>query len=277
MKKFYLLVSILVVLCISLSLFDKAYTRSSGSPGAYTGALGEQNCNSCHNNTLQTGATGTVTNTLTLNGTAASSYVPGTRYSLVLGITGGSGRHGFQIMAVNSANTSVGTFTAGTGNRVFSSGGRSYVTHSARYTSSTSTFTWTAPATGSGDVRFFAITYTGNSENSTSSILRTSEWTVTEASPTPTAPDISTTLLNALNSYPNPAIESLKLNVKGLSPQSLSLQIVNISGTIVKEIPVKILDHENCFTINVADLASGSYFILGQAKEGVIKSRFVKQ
>ena len=194
MKKIYIVFTCLIVLGITLSMFDYAYTNSSGAPAGRTGALGEQTCNSCHNNTLQSGApgTGTVENTLTLNGAPASSYVPGTSYTVVLGITTAvPGGHGFQIMAVNSANSSVGTFTAGTRNRVVSSGGRSYVTHSARYTISTTSFTWVAPAAGTGLVTFYAITYTGNSNGSTASILRQASFTVTEAASSPAAPTIT--------------------------------------------------------------------------------------
>jgi hypothetical protein len=278
MKKIYVVLTGLIVLCITLSMFDYAYTYPNGAPVARTGLIGETSCNGggCHNNTIQSGSTGTVTNTLTFNGVTASSYVPGTTYNVVLGISGGTNRHGFELMVLNSNNSNVGSLIAGTGNSAVAGAGRTYLTQTAIFATSTS-FRWTAPAAGSGTATFYVITYSGNGRSSTASILRTSTITLTEASPTPTAPDISATCSSALNAYPNPAIESLTLNVKGLSPQSLSLQIVNISGTIVKEMPVRILDHENSFTINVEGIASGSYFILGQAKEGVLKTRFVKQ
>jgi len=190
MKKIITLSALLVVLGISFGIYNQAYTSSSGSPGGRTGGPGDSNCNSCHTNTLQSGATGTVTNTLTFDGAAATSYTPGTSYTLNLATTGGTNRHGFEIMVLNSSNTQAGTFTARTGNRTVVSGGRTRLTHSTPYSGSM-TFTWVAPAAGTGNVTFYAITFSGNGNGSSASILRQSSWTLTEASSAPPAPTIT--------------------------------------------------------------------------------------
>jgi hypothetical protein len=77
--------------------------------------------------------------------------------------------------------------------------------------------------------------------------------------------------------YPNPAKESLILNIKGLSPQTMLLQIQSLTGQVVQVVPMKISGNESGLNLNVESLASGSYLILGQAKEGLLKSKFVKQ
>jgi|GEM_PF-684977 len=129
--------------------------HSSGSPGGYTGSPGDgHNCNACHG-----GSTATVTGWITSD-VPAAGYTPGTTYTITATATG-TGKKGFEISPQTLTGALVGTVTPGSGNKLCN--GNKAITHSSTITASpaTWTFTWTAPAAGTGAVTFygaFAIT-----------------------------------------------------------------------------------------------------------------------
>jgi len=271
MKSFHAIIGGITSLAIVLGTIQFAFTYPNGSPGGRTGAIGEATCNGsgCHNNTVQSGATGSVTNTLTFNGATATSYTPGATYTLNLATTGGTARHGFELMALNSSNAQAGTFTAGAGNTTIVSGGKTRMTQTGIYSGSIS-FRWVAPATDVGPITFYAITYSGSGRNSMSSILRTSSWTLTPA--TTSVADLS--LSKNLLCFPNPAKSSISLATSKLSSQTLALTFTDVLGKTVKTINYSTLEQP---TIDIADLSSGLYTISGVAKEGNFSLQFVKE
>ena len=136
----------------------------TGRRGFYSGAPGDLTCLDCHSDEPHTG-TG-----LTLTG-APTNFVAGQVYPLTLTINHpGAATGGFQIVATNSVtgnNAMFGTFTAGVGTKIASTAGNG----AGRLTHSTPksfvgnnvswTFSWKAPATGSGVLFYFA----GNASN----------------------------------------------------------------------------------------------------------------
>ena len=153
-KSFYSLIpAFLILFMIVCSMNALAY--SSGAPAGYTGSPGDgHTCTSCHG-----GSASAVTGFLTTD-VPASGYVPGTTYTITVSFSGSGGK-GFEVSPQDASGTLLGTLIAGTGSKLVGSG--KYCTHNAKKTSSpaTWTFTWTAPAAGTGDVTFygaFAIT-----------------------------------------------------------------------------------------------------------------------
>jgi hypothetical protein len=122
----------------------------NGAPAAKTGSPGDgSDCAECHGGTAAP-VTGWITSNI-----PAAGYVPGQSYQITAtnSITG-SGKMGFEVSPQNAAGALLGTLTAGSGSKLVGSG--KYVTHSnANTTNNTWTFTWTAPAAGTGTVTFY--------------------------------------------------------------------------------------------------------------------------
>lgn len=149
------LLSVLSFSVLGLSLLLMGYggvengDYPSGSPAGYTGSPGDgKNCTQCHN-----GSASTVTGWITSN-IPASGYTAGSTYTITVTVSG-SGAKGFEVSPQNPSGTLLGTLTAGTGSHLTGSG--KYVTQNSSVNSNpaTWTFTWTAPAVGTGDVTFY--------------------------------------------------------------------------------------------------------------------------
>ncbi|MCX6267436.1 MAG: T9SS type A sorting domain-containing protein [Bacteroidetes bacterium] len=121
------------------------------SPYNYTGSPGDtRNCVSCHG-----GSALTVTGWITSN-IPAQGYTAGSTYTITVTATG-TGRKGFELSPQNASGTQLGVLAAGTGSKLV--GGTKYVTHtSAGSSTGTSvwSFSWTAPAAGTGTVTFYS-------------------------------------------------------------------------------------------------------------------------
>jgi hypothetical protein len=151
MKRHFLLFLPLLVLAIGLftgfSGDDPEYP--TGAPAGYTGSPGDgKNCTQCHGGSPST-VSGWITSDIPPEG-----YTPGNTYTITVTVTGGS-RKGFEVSPQNPAGALLGTLTAGTGNKLV--GSNKYVTQNAGSYNNPAvwTFTWTAPAAGTGLVTFW--------------------------------------------------------------------------------------------------------------------------
>jgi hypothetical protein len=123
--------------------------RPNGSPGGYTGSPGDgRNCTDCHG-----GSASNVTGWITSN-IPADGYTPGATYTITATATG-TGNKGFEISPQTLAGGLLGSLTPGSGNKLCNS--NKAITHSAAVggSSATWTFSWTAPAAGTGSVTFY--------------------------------------------------------------------------------------------------------------------------
>lgn len=155
---------------ILLSSFAAFYP--TGAPAGVTGSPGDgSNCSSCHG-TAATTTTGWITSNIPVAG-----YTPGQSYQITAtnNMTG-SGQYGFEVSPQNNAGTLLGTLTAGTNSKLVGSG--KYVTHSSSSSTIKSwTFSWVAPAAGTGIVTFygaFARNFTGATTLSTLAVAEQS-------------------------------------------------------------------------------------------------------
>jgi hypothetical protein len=164
----------ILTLIISIAAFfvyvnDFAFSHSDGSQGAgYSTSTGDgsKGCNYCH------GSTPTSKTWLTSN-VPTSGYIGGTNYTLTFSPTSSMG---YEITSEKSGGTKVGTFASGSGYTRYNTN-RSIVSNS---NSSSKTFTWTAPAAGTGAVTFYGCFAPSNSTNYKSSL------TINEACTAPT-------------------------------------------------------------------------------------------
>lgn len=131
--------------------------RANGSPNARTGAPGESNCTSCHNQSSGPGQ---------IQITAPATYQPGQVIPItVTQTTTDTTRRawGFQLTALDTtANAKAGTLTATTANTaVANSATKQYMNQTSagnfngQGNSVSWTFNWTAPATNVGNINMY--------------------------------------------------------------------------------------------------------------------------
>lgn len=230
MKKSF---TILTIIITSILFFAFNVFNGSGKIGQ-TGAPGEGNCSSCHSG----GAAGTTVSITASPSFSNDSYDPSTTYTVTLTVAHPSlTKFGFDCVVLNSSNANAGTISnGGSGVQFASSGGRNNATHTAAKsgTGSTSwTFQWVPPAFG--EVKFYAA---GNAVNGTGGV----------GGDTPGNTVLTlTTLATSINEnnkeeiskvtlYPNPSSDLTTISYLLKSSQNINVQILEISGKLVKEV-----------------------------------------
>ncbi len=209
--------SLLLVGLIPLTLLFQSYGDDSkyggGSPGGYTGSPGDaKTCVICHGGTASN-VSGWITSDI-----PAGGYVPGTTYTITVTITG-SGKKGFEVSPQTPSGALVGTLTAGSGTHLVN--GNKAVTQSSSSTANpySKTFSWTAPAAGTGDVTFYGA-FTLNKP-----VTKLSTYVVSE----------STTSITELQDagfvvYPNPVNDQFFLKTTSDLSGDLQFSLVDLSG-----------------------------------------------
>lgn len=174
MRKFTTIYLLPVSLLLYLFLTSNSGGRASAAGQDNTGAPGSGGtCGNCHGG----GSYGTVTLTIQVfqagTLTPVTSYVGGTTYDMRVTVNNSAGSpagYGFQMICLTTpGNTPVSLPYTNLASNVkqilFTSGGlngKRYVEHQGVTNNNTFNFSWTAPAAGTGSVRFFA---SGNAVN----------------------------------------------------------------------------------------------------------------
>jgi hypothetical protein len=240
-------------------------SNANGPGGDRTGAPGSSgNCSSCHGGTANLGGDIVISAVDKTTATVATEYTPGKTYTIGIKMGGTSTKKGFQITAINSSNVGIGTFSGNsTGTRIYSSGNRSICGHNTPglgvwYVD------WTAPATASGTVSFYAsgVVSNANGSDNGDQMVKTS-FNLTAAAASKTEQ-----INSAINFtvYPNPASHELKF-----SSVVSSVSIMNQTGKIV-------YSGNNVNQVNIENFANGLYFVnaIGENQTSICK-QFIKQ
>lgn len=244
------------------------YSFSSGSPGGKTGSPGDEgaNCTGCHDGTPQN-----VGNWITSD-IPEGGYVPGETYTITAkGMHAGVAKFGFELTAESAAGAKKGTFAVTDAVRTQLLGSGSSVTHTsggvAPAGDSTSwSMDWTAPASGSGQIRFYSATNAGNGNGNTSGdIIYLSMLTVEE--------DITISvaehnLADQISLYPNPANSLVNLQL----PEGADLQLFDIQGREIEHRRA-VTTHQ---TVDVSQLQNGIYFVRVIYEGEIFTSRLLK-
>jgi flagellar hook assembly protein FlgD len=204
---------------------SSVFSNGSGPPVGRTGGLGEATCISggCHAGTVLQSPT-----TLSVS-FSTQNYTPGGPPVTVTVTNAGTagGRFGFQVKSVTSANVQAGSMTAGTGQRVSSSGGRQYLGHSTPNTTGVWSFQWTPPATNVGDVLFFVASHNGPSQGRS-----TVSTGAVALSPSPVALP-SPIASSSVRIFPNPATEHAVIGYALDKEADVTVQIMSLKGQMV--------------------------------------------
>lgn len=258
---------------LSSSSNGRAFSANDGNTGAPNEG---QTCRSCHGTGF--GAT-VVIEFRNSRGTIVTSYIPGDVYELTVNVnsTPGPSRFGFQLVSLSPNNGAYNAWSNPSANTRIAnaSNGRSYAEHRGKSTTNSFKVDWTAPASGTGNIAFYAGGAAVNNNGNTSGDGgNTTSLIVTE--------NVSTTIDEntykiGFNISPNPVNDLL--TVSNLSSKAFvgKLNIVNMLGStlLTKEVMIGSLAN---YTTNLSDLEAGVYFIQWIEKTGQQRvQRFVKQ
>lgn len=240
MNKKLLIVSALI---LPLLLINKTIISTpNGAPGENTGSPSDGG--TCYTSGCHNGAPTEASDIITTN-IPSEGYTPNTAYTVTVTLTG-TGRKGFQISPQNITGTGLGTLASGTGSMV----NGKHITHSTAINTATAvwTFQWTAPAKGTGDVRFygaFAIT-----RNTT----KTQVLKVTEK----LGSSVQEADLFSINVFPNPVSNQLNL-LSNNNAKDAVIDLIDLNG---KEILHKKLNNSTAENaIDVSNVEEGNYIV----------------
>jgi len=222
MKKYLLLIT------IALSILFYPTTSNSngtGSPGGKTNSPNDaSNCTGCHPGTLNSGA-GTTSITTSI---PSSGYVPGNIYTISANIEEvGIFKFGFEISAeeANFGSAKTGSFIVTNSSETKFVNNNTAITHKAGGTSGFNSRSWSmdweAPATGTGDITFYAaaMASNGNTNNNGDDIYTTS-LTVNEE------------IVNAISYNTTQSTFAYKSKTKTIETKHIIL-VYDISGKLV--------------------------------------------
>lgn len=230
--------------------------RTGGSPFA------QGSCNSCHSG----GNFNPSLNVRLLNtaGQQVTSYVPGMSYQLevVVNTQTAASRYGFQAVALaGSTNTQAGSFSTATGIRVTPINNRQYAEQSVKSSSNTFRTPWTAPASGSGDVRFYAAGLATNNNGGTSGDATASLSTPLTISELTSSNNELTSTNFVVKAFPNPVVEQLHILLEGYSNFSAQVGLYDVNGRLVKSDHRLIIPGQSSWTMDVQWLPAGMYWL----------------
>ena len=248
----------------------------SGAPGS-VGNLGTCGNNGCHNGGVFDPS---VTLELLDGATPVTEYEPGKSYMLKIVNTPGSGtptRYGFQAVSLDAADTQAGAWgDVGADNQIAEVAGRSYAEHSTTSSTGSWELEWIAPAAGTGEVTIYTASNACNGNNSPGGDgSDATTLTLTEGPPNSTF-DLSDEIAN-FEIMPNPVGEQFTLEVNSLTSGTYTVNIVDISGSVLRSERINLANGLNREVFQVGNLASGLYILQLSGEGQMAAAQLLKQ
>lgn len=250
---------------------------SGGAPEGNTGSISDGQ--TCANPSCHGGSTLESNSSLTSD-VPSSGYVPGQTYNLTATVfETGTGKFGFEVSPQDSSGSLLGTLIAGTNNRLTTS--NKYLTHDgAALVSDTASwsFSWTAPAAGTGDVTFYAAFIAADQMggNSGDQCYKTS--LVLSEDATAVGVLATQSAENEVSLFPNPASDFIVLSVSNVVTDNASITIHDIRGSLVSTLESNWNARgEFSKRYDVSALPQGLYFIkIGNNQNQSVKRLFIQ-
>ena len=244
----------------------------TGSP------IGSGSCSNCHLG----GNFGTEVDVQLLkDGETVRNYIPGETYTLRVEIatTIPPNRYGFQAVALSGEdNVNGGSFgDSPSGTRLTDIDGRTYFEHSTKLTSNRIEIDWIAPASGSGDIRFYA---SGNAVNNASGSggddpdMLDQPLTISESTVSNTSNLLQLDIDWML--YPNPAQELVNVQVQLERSADYDLRIIDQQNRVLQLQSLSLRVGENQLQLDVNDLPGGIYYLQLYNNSGISTRKLVK-
>ena len=266
-KQLFLVISLLVCAIIIFNPQTYVVSNSASPPSGKTGSIGDNGatCTGCHGGSAIP-VLGWVTADIPIAG-----YAPGTTYTInVIATHSGAQEIGFEATAENTTGTSVGSLIVTDPGRT-DIVGTDYIGHILAGVTPIGaganawSFDWIAPASGTGEVIFYAAVNAANGDNATGGdVIYTSSLTVQEDVGAPIGVKEDKRYLD-VSVYPNPASVYLYVD--------LGQGWRNFSDIVVYDIKGAIVLSESGITdevvyLNVESLKNGTYFVASVSNMG---------
>jgi hypothetical protein len=266
-----LLLKVAIFAAMTLSAQDliahSNFTGYSGAPGS------RGTCSiSCHNRSA-------FIPTITVTGFPAE-YVPGQQYTVIIGHQGGSTIKQFNAsVRIGTGSSNGGVISSGTGTAVYNvSPEETNGVHFSSSDQNSATFNWTAPASGTGQVRLYWAGLQGNLSNGADTLITLiSNEIVTGLDDDPWLPQAATLSQN----YPNPFNGETVIEFSVSEPGPATLEISNILGQRIyhwdENIPLagQVRLRWNGTADTGGEVPSGVYFYQLQTAQGHWVKRMV--
>jgi hypothetical protein len=245
-----------------LAFTTSSVIKNSGGKTDFSGAPGEGTCNGCHGGGSSISSSCSITANPAFTG---NQYVPGATYTITASVNAiGFNHFGFDCTILNAANTNAGTMqNPGSGVNILNGGtGRKNATQSTpkNGTNGTNfTFEWVAPV--SGNTTIYLAGNAVNLNGGTSGDLPINTSLALTASPSTNLNSTGITQ-NKFNVYPNPTNGYTSISYSLTNPKTVSIQLININGSLVKEFLNENQIGGNYSNIlNLEGLEKGLYFL----------------
>jgi hypothetical protein len=282
-KKILLFTAFAGITALTMSSYNDGPWGPNGTNGLNrTGSAGSSaNCtgSGCH------GANNTNTKptiVVSANGNPVTKYIPGVVYTVTVGGGNTSAalpKFGFQLSAVKTANTSqqAGSFSSAPANvAIRTAGSLQLVEHSSPLSGTGSgnnwlyatSFNWTAPATGTGQVTFYLTLNAVNGNNATSGDQPNSVTaTLNEV------PAGINEVQGAINvsAYPNPATDYVRIKMSDVANGRYTLAVFDLNGKKVATSDLEVSSNNFETALDARAWAAGLYHIK-IAKDGAEKT-----
>jgi len=287
MKKSYLLTIFFLVAVFATINVNTIKSKPQSAPADSSGApVSNATCakSGCHGGPVQTNTASTLTildigtgnPTTPLNSSFA--YTPGTLYNIAFGLTSSTGRYGFQIVPLTSANAMAGSFTVTSASttQINTLSGRQYMGHKSANTTKNWAFKWTAPAAGAGAVTFYYSYNTADNDGEvTNDVIYQGSVTISELS-TGIA-DINDKV-SSLNIFPNPISNEFGVSFNLNEANMVSSQLYSLDGKLSRVlINEKMGAGDFNQQFDAGDLAAGIYLIKLNVGDASITKKIIKQ
>jgi len=288
MKIFFTTLGLAITVLVGSSAF---MNKSASGYAGYTGSPGESTCGNCHGggSSAVSGITITSNPAFLVNASSQTEYLPDSTYQITLDIAAsGFTRFGFGCEILNSANTNSGNMqNQGAGVKFLTSLGKKNAVHTIPKVNASGavsfTFKWVAPTASNGDAIIYAIGNAVNGNGSTSGdfVLTPVAMSVVEGTP-PAPPEDPTGIKENMQGvsrilvFPNPASDITNISYSLKQTKTISVQLLDIKGTVVKELYNKEEGPgEHTQILNLQGIASGVYFIKTSANQQKVSQKLI--
>jgi hypothetical protein len=238
------IVSALAIIVLSAStstiVNSAGVTNWTGSPVDGGAGAGGQ-CSNCHSGG-STVPTQVVTWSPALG--IGNKYTPGTTYTITVTPAGSYPRFGMNVEIINSQATAVATYPFGTFGAAVTTNCQVYATaqtggypacvsHTGTSTTGAFSFKWTSPASGTGYLYSNVLGVNGDANTGGDKVSAVTSITLT---PVGAGIDMHGDNSVALNVFPNPATDNVRLTYTLSERSNVVVKLVNISGEEIAEL-----------------------------------------
>lgn len=280
------IISFTLILPISIIGFQSYKSGPTSSTGNRTGSNGSNTgCASCH------GSKSTSTSVsieLLDGGTAVTSYIPGKTYDVRLSATNTNANpvFGFQLVSGSASpssslfgtfdNSGVSGINLKLSNQLVEQSTPNEGTIDAGVSSFSKTIKWTAPASGSGDIKFYSVV---NSANNNGDDDSGDDWNF-GTSAVISENTGSTNIVEHSNNFhvaifPNPASEKIQIDLGKVTLDNYDIYVLAADGRSLIHETIAIGQQDK--TIVIKSLPAGHYLVNVKSKSADYSTHLIKQ